>query len=101
MVSKLVCQAKKKPEKQRERKEKEKAREEKVSMIEATTNVMLDSRLPITSCDQVKRKVEKEHQVLLSSTDVNQVLKKTMGLSYRRVRKVPVQANSERCLVLR
>ena len=32
---------------------------------------------------------------------MNHVLKKTMGLSYRRVRKVPVQANSERCLVLR
>lgn len=53
-----MCQAKKKPEKHREKKQKEKAREEMVSMVEATTNVMLDSRVPITSCDQVKRKVE-------------------------------------------
>ena len=37
----------------------------------------------------------------LSAQAVRQVFKKSMGLSFRRVRKVPVQANLDRCLVLR
>ena len=49
--------------------------------------------MPVTSCDQVQRQVEKEEQVKLGSSDVYQVLKKSMRLSYRKLRKVPVQAN--------
>ena len=37
----------------------------------------------------------------LSVQAVRQVFKKSMGLSFRRVRKVPIQANLDRCLVLR
>jgi len=101
LVSKLVCQARKEPEKLRERKQKEKAREEMNSMIEATTSEMLNSNMTITSIDQVKKKIKQEHEVELSTNAVQKVMKQSMGLSYRRVRKVPVQANSERCLVLR
>ena len=37
----------------------------------------------------------------LSTQTVRQVFKQSMGLSFRRVKKVPVQANLDRCLVLR
>ncbi len=101
LVSKLVCQARREPEKQRERKQKEKAVEDKVNIIAAAADQLLDSRVPVTSCDQVKRQVEKEQEVKLTTQAVHQVMKKSMGLSFRRVRKVPVQANLDRCLVLR
>ena len=51
LVSKLVCQARKEPEKQRQRKQREKAVEEKVSMITATADRLLDARVPVSSCD--------------------------------------------------
>ena len=37
----------------------------------------------------------------LSRRELSQVLHADLGLSYRRVIKVPIQANSDRCLVLR
>ena len=37
----------------------------------------------------------------LSTEAVRQVFKQSMGLSFRRVKKVPIQANMDRCLVLR
>ena len=70
-------------------------------MIEVATSEILNANQPITSCDQIKRIVEREQRVKLSTHDVQKVIKQNMGLTYRRVRKVPVQANSERCLVLR
>ena len=60
LVSKLVCQARKQPEKQRQRKQREKAVEEKGSMITAVADRLLDARVPVTSCDQIQRQVEKE-----------------------------------------
>ena len=38
---------------------------------------------------------------MVKVTLVRRVLKRDLGLRYRLVRKVPIQANSERCLVLR
>ena len=62
-------------------------------MITSVADRLLDARVLVTSCDQIQRQVEKEQQVKLGSRDVYDVMKKSMRLSYRRVRKVPVQAN--------
>ena len=101
LVSRLVCQARQEPEKQRRRKQREKLAEEEANLIAAAADDMLHAGAAITSCDQVRRQVAQEHQVKPSTADVNMVFKQSLGLSFRRVRKVPVQANLDRCLVLR
>ena len=60
LVSKLVCQARKEPEKQRQRKQREKLAEEKSNMIAVAANELLDSWVPVTSCDQVRRQLEQQ-----------------------------------------
>ncbi len=41
------------------------------------------------------------HDVDVSVSKIRVTMKKELGLGYRRVQKVPIQGNSERCLVLR
>ena len=43
-----------------------------------------------------------EHTDLeVKHSEVRSVLRKDLGLGYRIARKIPIQSNSERCLVLR
>ena len=58
------------PEKLKKRQQKEKDREEKNAMIEVATSEILNANRPITSCDQVRKIVEREQKVELSIHDV-------------------------------
>ena len=62
---------------------------------------MLAINRPITSaklvCDAVKGNLDLEVDDRL----VREVMRKDMRLGYRQVKTVPIQSNSERCLVLR
>ena len=62
---------------------------------------MLEKSIPIVKAAQIKERVDREFDVEVSVPKVRQILKQGMGLGYRRTKKVPIQANSERCLVLR
>ena len=45
--------------------------------------------------------MHRQHDVEISLPKIKLTMKKELGLGYRRVQKVPIQGNSERCLVLR
>ena len=62
---------------------------------------LLEKGTSITNSRMIQLEVKARHQVKLSIADIRQFMKKELGLSYRKVKKVAVQANSERCLVLR
>ena len=62
---------------------------------------MLERSIPIDNAMKVKQQAKQYHDVEISVPKVRTVLKKELGLGYRRARQVPIQGNSERCLVLR
>ena len=62
---------------------------------------LLEKGTSITNSRMIQLEVKARYQVKLSIADIKKFMKKDLGLSYRKVKKVAVQANSERCLVLR
>ena len=101
LVGKLIREAKKMPEKLRERKQKEKLRKQAKDVVGEITKDMLEKSLPITKASQIQLKALELHGIEINNLQVRQILKKELGLGYRTVKNVPMQSNSERCLVLR
>jgi len=62
---------------------------------------MLERSIPIANAAKIQKEVNHLHNVELSLPKVRWALKKELGLGYRIAKKVPIQCNSERCLVLR
>ena len=62
---------------------------------------MLSRNRPIWKAAQLQKALGGEQGEHLSNQAVRRVLRRDLRLRYRRVKKIPVQANSERCLVLR
>ena len=69
--------------------------------IKATADQMLARSVPIQSSDSIVVRVNEHTDLDVKHHEVRSVLRNDLGLGYRIVRKVPIQANSERCLVLR
>ncbi len=64
-------------------------------------SAMLEKSIPIVKAAQIKEQIKEKNNVDISNQKIRKILKNEMGLRYRRVKKVPIQANSERCLILR
>ena len=62
---------------------------------------MISGGKVITNAKQVQLQVKVKHELDLTVAHVQRALRKDLGLGYRRMRKIPIQGNSERCLVLR
>ena len=62
---------------------------------------MLERSIPIVNAAKIQTEAKRIHNVELSLPKVRGILKTELGLGYRMAKKVPVQCNSERCLVLR
>ena len=101
LVAQLVREAKKQPEKQRELKLREKEAARSSQAVESVASKMLECSIPIENAAKVQMEVKRLHHVDLSVPKVGSVLKSELGLGYRVAKKVPIQVNSERCLVLR
>ncbi len=101
LVSSLVTEARKQPEKLRVLKQKEKELGRASRAVERVAAGMLERSIPIDNAMKVQRQAEQYHAVEISVPKVRTMLKKELGLGYRRARQVPIQGNSERCLVLR
>ena len=56
---------------------------------------------PIVRSQQVQANVEESGEIEVSLKFVRQVMRKDLGMGYRLAKMVPIQGNSERCLVLR
>ena len=62
---------------------------------------MIDFNLPIESREVLTMKILAEDDVIITKKEVSDVLKNDLHFSYRQVHKVPIQGNSQRCLILR
>ena len=62
---------------------------------------LLANSIPITSADSIVVRVNESTDLKVKHSEVRSVLRKDLGLGYRIARKIPIQSNSERCLVLR
>ena len=56
---------------------------------------------PIWKADIIQKAIEEKHDEKVSISNICKILHTELGLGYRRIRKVAIQANSERCLILR
>ena len=79
----------------------EKERTRDYEVVEEVVSDLLERSIPIEKAAKVKQEVQRQHDVEISLPKIKLTMKKELGLGYRRVKKVPIQGNSERCLVLR
>ena len=71
------------------------------NVIKNITTKMTDNDQPIDSLNAVQQRVKEEYGLQVSKYTVSCVLKKEMGLGYRRTKSVHYNANRDRTLVLR
>ena len=62
---------------------------------------MMASPNPIEKAQQVQEQVKERNDIDVELQRIRTIMKKDLGLTYRITRKIPIQANSQRCLVLR
>ena len=91
----------KKPEKLEAKKHRDMEISTKRQAIEASVTHMLSANKQIVRASQVQKVVERNDGPKVGLDLVRDVMKKDLGMGYRRARTVTIQANSERCLVLR
>ena len=62
---------------------------------------MLERSITIQKAANVKIKARQQFNINVSIPKVRKIMKQEMGLTYHIIKKIPIQANSNRCLVLR
>ena len=62
---------------------------------------MLENSVSIVNAEMVVNQVRRKEDIEVTIKQVKTIMTDELGLGYRLARKVPVQANEARCLVLR
>jgi|FLMP01.2.fsa_nt_emb transposase len=62
---------------------------------------MLENSVSIVNAEMVVKQVRRKEDIEVTIKQVKTIMTDELGLGYRLARKVPVQANEARCLVLR
>jgi len=101
LVSKLVVEAQRDPEKNQIFKIKDEENKNIKEIVKKVVTGMLENSTPIVKADMVVEQVRKKENLEVTIDKVKTVMKDELGLGYRIAKKVPVQANEMRCLVLR
>ena len=89
------------PEKLDQLRQREEDTVNKKLAIEEAATEMLEANVAITRTRQVQDAVERNADLEVSAQLVSRVMRKDLHLGYRLAKTVPVQCNTERCLVLR
>jgi hypothetical protein len=100
LVSSLVCKSKKNAGFIDSLKAKELAKSENFGRVQEQVQLHLNNRKFILSSPELTDTINAKYAVNLSKTFVKASMKE-LSLKYKAVNFVPIQANSERCLVLR
>ena len=74
---------------------------QKKAAVENAATTMLARNQPIFRAQQVADAVKQETGLNVRRTEVGKIFRKDLRIGYRLAKTVPVQSNSERCLVLR
>ena len=101
MVSKLVQQELRNPQKTVLLKDKQAEAHLITDKIKRVVIGMLEKDIILVRAEAVVRLVKEQEVVEVTAAQVKRVMKDELGLAYRMTRKIPVQANHKRCLVLR
>ena len=101
LVSQLVKEAEREPGMLEKLRQREVDDEQQKLAIEESATQMLAANQPIVRAAQVQSAVRRHANLEVSSKLVRQVMRKDMHLGYRLAKTVPIQSNTERCLVLR
>ena len=97
----LVKEAKSEPEKLKQLEKKRERKSRARAAIKAEAEKMLEKSIPIRNAHSIVIRVNELTELEVKREEVRSVLRTDLGLGYRMAKKVPVQSNSERCLVLR
>lgn len=62
---------------------------------------MIENSVSIVNAEMVVKQVRRKEDIEVTIKQVKTIMTDELGLGYRLARKVPVQANEARCLVLR
>ena len=99
LVSTLICEAKRAPEKLQQLRERERQLVAKKEAVEAVVASMLAINKPIVGAKQVQAQVLETTGLTVVPSLTRHVMRKDLCMGYRRAKIVTVQSNSERCLV--
>jgi len=69
--------------------------------VKRVVTSMLERGVPIVNSEAVVQQVKSKEDIVVTISQVKTIMKDELGLGYRVAKKVPIQANMERCLVLR
>ena len=69
-------------------------------VIKKVVTRMLENNVTIVKAEMVVRLVREQEDTVVTAEQVKKVMKDDLGLAYRMTKKIPVQANQQRCLVL-
>ena len=101
LVSKLVVEAQRDPQKSIALQVKKEEGQEVSEAVQRVVIDMLERGVPIVKAEAVVDQVRRKEDIEATISQVKTIMKDELGLGYRIARKVPIQANQERCLVLR
>lgn len=101
LVGDLVRESEKHPGRLEARWQRRRLREEKKDAVEEVAVSLLKTNIPIQSSHQIKLAVEENYGHVVNLNIIRQVLRKDLGMKYRKATGQPVQTNLERCLVQR
>ena len=101
LVCSLVLRARKHPQFLSELIAKDECRVKLRSRIAAMATFLLDTGVAITSQEIVQAKLSKECDLQVSPYFIRKVLHEDLLLRYNKIKRVPFQGNSYRCLIQR
>ena len=82
-------------------KEKEEARSAKITQVVEAVEEITETQKNVWRRSQVVEKVRSMYQTKVSDSFVSNVLKHILEMRYRKVKRIPFQGNSDRCMILR
>ena len=94
-------EAKKEPQKLEDLRKRESKKIQKQKAIENAVSERLANNMAIYRAEQVQTAVKHKSGLEVSLEQVRKTMRKELHMGYRQASTIPVQANSERCLVLR
>jgi len=101
LISRICREAEREPEKMLRRRGRRQLQEDKKDSIENVVGSMLQANVPIVRAQQVQLAVKEQMHLDVNTKLVCSVMRKDLGMGYRMAKKVPIQSNLERQLVLR
>ena len=101
LVGRLVKGVEKNPEMIQQLRDQVELTQQKREAVEQSVVKMLVHDRPIVRAQQISAEVRVESGLEVAPRAVRRIMRKELHMGYRMAKPIPIQGNSERCLVLR